>query len=455
MRRAFVNALLVGAIVLAATGCVPAKTTGSDTSQSIDTTVTLGAAATAKISDGNGNAATISIALGKPVTAATVTEAQACMVRLNGDLNHASALPIRVSGTITSGSPVDLIVELGNVKSLAAEDGSVTLAGPTEWSVKYGQTPWECDPGNNPVPATVEWPNASPRQAHSWTAWLVVPDAVTGSDPSGAQAVGSLVLQPLVRMGTQTFVAEFDATNSSIVQCAQSDPAAGTTGYVALDASVAKDHGCQANAEGAAQQAQDKICRTAFPVIDSNTTTVGAVTTFGRQASRFQVCAGFGHSENRFTWTQAMKCTVIGLAASYVGAQVPTLNTAKSLCSVEDVMQQLSGGKWLDSAGQQACDWYADVFSTQLGVAAAAVVTASAPVAIAIGVAAAGALKAGLGEACGGNLLQDFRNLGAQLENKHLGDVAHDVMAGGKCIQQNAKPQVLRGQWSAVTCSMN
>jgi hypothetical protein len=139
-------------------------------------------------------------------------------------------------GIVTSGGSVD-------------ENGEQTLDGTPLWAGAYSSGP-TCQTWNELGAGVVDWgaSAATPNATQSWSAWLIIPDAITPNDPSGLDVAQNLVLQPAVSIsGGELFNLEPSGSSSSVVTCySQSDLIPGNAPFLALDPSAAISNGCTA-----------------------------------------------------------------------------------------------------------------------------------------------------------------------------------------------------------------
>jgi hypothetical protein len=178
---------------------------------------------------------------------------------------------------------------------------------------------------------------------------------------------------------------------------------------------------------------------------------VGRTTLFDRQASLYQVCAGFGAPVS-VTLTPAMKCAIIAAAATYAGAVV-NAGVSKG-CAAADIAAAFRSGRWLNAVRQglkgTACGYFSDIFAGSVGVFVAGAASESGPGAVAVGVATYKALAAGLKLVCGGVFTGGPTEIGVRLEAKHETAVAVDVVRHGKCLKESYGHFGIK--WSAVAC---
>jgi hypothetical protein len=435
VRRRGPRAVVAGAIlVLALSGCVPASQESDRASRAttVTTDVQFGDAATGTAAAGNGDSVTLEVSLGDTYPADQIPEAAACRVRVSGGLTSAVAIPVRVAARLTSSSPQDVTVHLGNANGLAT-GGNITLAGEHHWAVKYSHTPQECQgSGSGAFPATVEFTGMSPGSSNDWTAWLVVPKAITAGDAAGRQVAGALVLSPLVVLGGRSLIPAWVLGQGNAVSCSASDPAAGDAGYIAIDPGVAKDHGCDANTQSASSEMRDRICLQAFPGSQQvSRTNSDGLMVYNRVASQYQVCAGFG-SDDAFVWTPEMSCAAVALIADSVPGEAVKLVDA--LCNTDEFIDAFNSGQWLSAAGKQACETFGGVFSFAVAAMAGG---ATGPGAVVVGPVVYLALQTGISLACdgifegSGSILFDVADW---LASNHEAAVASDIQQKGKCL---------------------
>lgn len=442
-RRSTFGVAAAAAVLLALlAGCVatpdgqrPDRASRATTST---TDVSFGEEATGTASAGNGASVTLGVSLGDIYRADEIPEAHACAINVSGGLDSAVAIPIRVTARLTSSSPTDVTVHLGNVSGLAT-GGNITLAGAHYWALKYSSTPQECQgSGSGAFPATVKFAGMSPQSADDWTAWLVVPRAVTGGDPEGRKAAGALVLSPLVVLAGQTASPAWTQGQGNVVSCSASDPAAGNANYVAIDTDEAQAHGCDAVAPTPNEQARSRACLQANP--GGAQQTVDGMLVHNRASSLAMVCDGFAAPQG-VEWTTGMTCFVIAALQEATHAMAAVDN----LCSASDVIEQYTNGTWIRGTAEVGCTFLGAVFMKEVEVIAETMRTAT-PI---VGQAAAFAMGQAADLACDaffGGSSSKTSQLGQWLEANHEAHVASDITHQGLCLA------VGNGDVKAVTC---
>lgn|GEM_PF-2536583 len=177
----------------------------------------------------------------------------------------------------------------------------------------------------------------------------------------------------------------------------------------------------------------------------------GSQTTYDRQLSLFDVCAGFGTPED-VQWSLGMKCAFISAVTVLAGGALaaPELQTFDQLCDGTDTLLSLQKGDWAGVAAGKACNVFGSLFSEAAGVIAAGVAAESGPGALFVGDVVYRAFAAGFKLACGGLFSGGARTLGIKLEDKHEADVARDVSSRGKCLRTTTRFGYF--SWSAADC---
>jgi len=384
---------------------------------------------------GGGDSLSIGMGVGQPMPAEEVVEAQACGSVITGSLSAAVAVPVRLTATVTSQVPLDVSVAFlpGSVLGLT-DQGSTTLAPETHWSVQYTRRPQQCKGAGD---ASVRWSALAPNSAEEWLIWIIVPEARTASDPTGAQIAGSIVLNPVVKVRGQLASPAWKSDSGNVVNCSD-DSINGTANYVALVPGVAVDHGCRSSTAGSAlEQANDRMCQDMYPVRQHSVVRRGDVTVYNSVASMYHVCTGFGTKE-KFELTPARTCLLIAVATNLGAGTVPGVRPATNLCDSQDVLEAVTDQAWLGYSKSQACDFFGGVLATGLGVAAAgAALPATGPAAPVVGVATYKALSAGLTVTCGGVFGGEYLKLGEYLEGRHQNNIATAIAAGKKCLAKD------------------
>lgn len=412
------------AVALALTGCaVQSDDRASDRASratALTTDVAFGEAAVGTASTGQGHEVGLEVSVGDLRPATDVAEAGTCGPSLRGGADQAVAVPVRVSATLRSSAAADVTVQLGNVDGLAG-NGNLTLAGPTRWAVKFSETPPRCEDD-----ATVVWRAMGPNSTDNWTAWLLVPGAITPKDPSGREAAGALVLSPIVVVAGQALTPQWDRGRGNVVACSASDPAAGLRGYIAIDTDQAQGRGCDAQAPTPGEQARSRACLAAYP--GGAQESIDGMLVHNRASSLAMVCDGFAAPEG-VAWTTAMTCFVIAVLAD--GSS--EAGVVDALCKANDVIQEYAESDWMQATGEVGCVYLAQVVG---GRAKLAVQVASGPAARVVGALASAAMEvpALACDAVFGGSSSKASEFGEWLENNHQANVASDISNKGMCL---------------------
>jgi hypothetical protein len=424
-------------------GCSsPSPTEDSRGSASVEASLVTGPSARGVAKDDLGDIASISFAIGQAKRASEVrdTAVQSCKIALNDmglQFDRSVAIPFRVTAEVTSSAATDVDISLNNISGVTTE-GAVGLPDHASfWAVRYSDTPPQCQ-GPGLSAGAVQWTVAAPQVVKSWSAWLVVPAAITAQDPSGAAAVGKLLISPIIRMSGTLAVFEFDKPAAEpVVQCLAADPALGHFLYIAVDPVIALEHGCSA---AGGQSTADKICLSRYP--NGSQHRDGGLIIFDRELSLLMVCSGaFGKPEG-IDYTQAMECALIAIAAEHSST---TFGVGSNLCEAADVIEALNSGDWLPYTEVKACQFFGKIIAI---VGAGFAASASGPGAAEVGIATYTALDAGMTLVCGGHLLDNPGKLGEQLEANYETNVAIEVITHGKCIAET----VTSSRWQARDC---
>jgi hypothetical protein len=438
---------------------------------------------------GQGDQVKVSFGIGEavPVTSVSDPAGRACDSQLadfGSSADRSMAVPIDVTMTVTSPLDADVGISVGSVKEVA-DDGSVQLAL-VLWSAAYESEGPACGgPNTGTVRSTVHWPPdaATPGTTRRWRTWMIVPAAITPSDPSGVATTGRLVFGPNVAISNNVATFHPEAS-ASLVSCSASDAALGQISYVAIDPAGATAHGCesvnnpaesesvgtagpgeqttsppatsnpssgQASAPPTPAQANDEgVCSSQYPAGTrvSRDVAFGYRTYWDRQGSVHEVvCNGFGIPED-LDLSPGMRCALIAAAATF-GPPGQDL-AANRLCDAASIVDALETGDWVQAAASQACGFLGEVFAGGVGALAAGATSVSGPGAVAVGVGTYKALSAGLKIACGGLIDGGAKALGVKLEADHDYHIAIDILRKGECLRMAERFGLIG--WSAVDC---
>jgi hypothetical protein len=425
--------------------------------------------------DREGDRAEVTVEMGEAVRMADVEDetALACeadVERQRSSPERSVAIPFTVSMTVVSSLATDVSVNLDSF-GLIQEGGDVDPSGEQTlsrfplWAGGYSEgascTDWS-DVGNGA--GLVHWdPEAAqPHTDHSWSAWLIVPDAITPRDPNGSDVSSLIVEQPTVTLsGLADYKLDLDKS-SGIVECfSEYSLIPGEVAVMAQDPSTAVGEGCTTTSatgvvgETAAQADSDAICNSRYPSGQIQTVSVkgGTDTIYDRQASLETICAGFGAPEGLHL-TPGMSCALIAAVAVWAG---PEVNAGSSkLCDTTAIVEGYESGGWAgvssSVAQEKACGYFSDVFAGGAGIFAAGATVETGPGAVAVGVGTYKALASFLNVACGGLLGGGASNLGKKLEADHETAVSLDVSREGKCLMLSQRSGLSGTSWHAVDC---
>lgn len=201
-------------------------------------------AAIGTATDSQGDKATVSVSIGKPVPQLSLSQAGLTACGIAGDLSYNAdqtmAIPVQVTTTLTSSIATTLIVEIDG-SNVVAPGGNVNSNGnPPTWATESDSSTCGNSPGSD---LELELDNLAPGNPATWSGWLLDPGVVTPDDTSGSAAGQVFFLDPAVNFGSggnAGLVADA-AHSQNLVNCA-----AGVQGgpVIAVDPSVARANGC-------------------------------------------------------------------------------------------------------------------------------------------------------------------------------------------------------------------
>ncbi|HEV7753843.1 MAG TPA: hypothetical protein VGO71_19985 [Baekduia sp.] len=410
--------------------------------------------ATVHATDQQGDEVTVTVGMGEPVAMASIDDeaVAACRSRmeaLGSSAERTVAVPVHVTGSVTSSMAADVVVNIGGAQGVT-QDGLVSLpAQPVFFAATYGGSATTCyGPDHVLGRGAVRWSaeNATPGRTLSWSPFLVLPGAITPADRSGREAAGRIVIQPMITLSGA--LAQPRLSGPRVVTCSANDPAVGTVPYIAVLPAVTIANGCTRPGEtGPGSSNRRSPCPDGYP--SGTTSRDGKELTYDRQASVFQVaCVSFGAPEG-VTLSSGMTCAMLAAIATYDGPR--SALAADDLCDADGVVEALASGDWAGSAKGAACGLFAEIFAEGAGVAIAGATAESGPAAAIIGRSAYQALHAGLGLACGGLFSGGAAALGAQIEDRNEHNVAMDVVQHGKCMRY--APRFGHSPYRAIDCA--
>lgn len=425
--------------------------------------------------DEEGDRASVTVELGEPIPLDDTNDetARACdlsVSRQRSTPQRSMAIPLLVSMTVLSSFSTDVSVNVnsfGFVMSGGGIDasGEQSVNGIPLWAGGYSAGPscssW-LDVGDGA--GLVHWgPDAAePNVSQQWNAWLIVPNAITPNDPTGAEVAQRLVLLPTVTFAGPAEFRVDRARSHSLVECySESNLIPGDVAVLAADSAVAVNAGCKllkapsGNSGDASKTSVAEICNSRYPSGQTHTVKVrgGTNTVYDRQASLEQVCLGFGAPEG-LQLTPGMSCALIAAAATYGG---PAVNAGTSkLCDTTAIASGYESDGWAgvssSLASDKACGYFSDVFAGGVGAFAAGAASESGPGAVAVGVTTYKALDAFLEVGCGGLLAGGATSLGTKLEDDNETHIALDVVRHGKCILLSQKSGISGTSWHSTSC---
>ncbi len=177
----------------------------------------------------------------------------------------------------------------------------------------------------------------------------------------------------------------------------------------------------------------------------------GSETNFDRDASLYQVCAGFGSPED-FTWSTSTKCAFISAATVLAGGKLadPALRSFDLLCSTAEVTTALAAGDYGGLAKDEACELFGSLFATTAGLVAAGATAPSGPGVVAASLLVYRSFAAGSKLACSG-LWADSGNFGRKLQADHEANIVRDIVSRGRCLRSRTRFGLI--SWSAADCA--
>lgn len=202
-------------------------------------------AATGTATNSQGDAAKVSVSIGKPVPLLTLNQAAltACSSFdvITDGADETMAIPIQVTATLTSSiaTSLDLVIDGTNV---VAAGGNVNTN-------PNGEEPWVTYDSNSACSTAdqdgeLEWDNLAPGQSVTWSGWELDPDVITPDDTSGSAVNQVIFMLPEVGFGTSggAGVDTNAAHSRDLVNCS----AVYGGPVIAVDPSVALANGCTA-----------------------------------------------------------------------------------------------------------------------------------------------------------------------------------------------------------------
>jgi hypothetical protein len=421
----------------------------------------------------------VSVGLGPPapMSSSDNSSLSACASTIAQEQSSADrsvAIPVSVTMTVLSSLAADVTVNVDSFGFVTSggsgnvdENGEQSLSGVPLWAEDYSNGP-TCQTWNDLGAGSVHWSStaATPNSTQSWSAWLILPNAISPNDPTGNDVAQRLVLQPAVSIaGSPTYNVKPNQASSSIVMCySQSDLIPGNAPFLAELPSTAIADGCtQAQSQsstattssGHSSVSADAICNARYPGGQSRTIHVsgGTNTIYNRQSSLEQVCTGFGYPEG-LQVTPGMSCALIAAIATYAGPGAD--QGTDNLCTLSSVAEGYSSDRWLGAASSagsdKACGFLSDVFATGTGVTAAGLSSETGPGAVAVGVGTYKAFSAGLKLACGFTLGGEGSALGTKLEADNETHIMLAVLHNNECMLFSQKRGISGSSWHSTTC---
>lgn len=418
--RCALAVLLAGAVPATTVGCgeeaihprpvvtPPSTVPTADESTSDAATMTV---------DGRGGSATLTIRVGAPEPAGSVSDpgAAACAGYLErtGQDEGAIAVPITVSG---QGSG-PLVARLGGLAEVVNGEVESRSYSGVMFGVKYTGFAPQCD--RDLDAGTVRWEDG----AGSWSTWIVVPASSTASGDAG-----SMLIAPKASVGSGFGgTVELDGGPSSpVVRCGETYDDELPPTYIALDREWALENGCVTLEGEETRPITNAICSAAFPDGDRFEDDDGTVT-YDRDGSLRELCKGFGlRDETQIT--PGMQCAFVAGAA----AADATVRPLDGLCNTEELLQAFKTGDWTGVAATVACGAFGSVLVH--GVSVAAATRFAKP---SVGVGTYRVMAPAVATACNG-IQPSISGLLDYFESRHHGNVRNDVLREGKCLRVDA-----------------
>jgi hypothetical protein len=201
-------------------------------------------AATGTAIDSQGDKATVSVSIGKPVPQLSLNQADltACGIagELSYDADQTMAIPVQLTATLTSSIATTVILSMDGTNVVAPGGNANGNGNPPTWATEGDNS--TCGNSSGGVVA-LEWDNLAPDQPVTWSGWLLDPGVITPDDTSGSAVNQVFFLEPVVNFGSggsADLVADA-AHSQNLVNCD-----AGVQGgpVIAVDLGVARANGC-------------------------------------------------------------------------------------------------------------------------------------------------------------------------------------------------------------------
>jgi hypothetical protein len=204
-------------------------------------------AATGTVTDSQGDKATVSVSIGKPLPQLSLSQADLTDCGDDGELSYDAnqniALPVQITVTLTSSIATPLGLEIDGNHVVAPGGNANVNPNSLAWVTDGGGS--LCSSGSSVGYIGLNWDSLAPDQPTTWSGWLLDRGVITPDDTSGSGVNQVFFLEPVVNFGANNadfFVA--DAAHSrNLLNCA-----AGVQGgpVIAVDPSVARANGCTA-----------------------------------------------------------------------------------------------------------------------------------------------------------------------------------------------------------------
>jgi hypothetical protein len=197
-------------------------------------------AVTGTATDGQGDKATVSVSIGKPVPQLSLNQAGLTACGIAGDLSfdadQTMAIPVQVVITLTSSIAASVVVSMDGSNVVAPGGNPNSNGNPPTWATEGVNSACGASSSSG---LGVELDNLPPDNPVTWSGWLLDPGVITPDDTSGS-AVNQVLFAGLdvdFGSGGDADLVADAAHSQNLVNCE-----GGT--YIAVDPSVARANGC-------------------------------------------------------------------------------------------------------------------------------------------------------------------------------------------------------------------
>lgn len=223
----------------ASSGATSTDTSTAASGSSAPTTAALSTyAATGTATDGQGDAATVSITVGSPtaLTSLNQQDMSSCDdINLGDDANQTIAVPTAITVTLTSSIATSVAVSLDGTQQVTSGGNVQPNGNLPSWAAASSDDA-ECSSDS------ITWNSLASGQSDTWSGWLIEQQTITPDDPTGSSASETIFLEPVVDLGMNDgdFVPDL-AHSRNLVKCAAGVP---DGAVIAVDPKVALSSGC-------------------------------------------------------------------------------------------------------------------------------------------------------------------------------------------------------------------